>query len=161
MCVFKYNDGGRKEAGYKGEASDCVTRSIAIVTGKSYQQVYDELNKLSEFEKLSKKKKKRSSSNKGVYKVTYKKYLLELGMKWVPLMAIGKGCTTHLKAEELPKGRLLVSVSKHLTAVLNGVINDTHDCSREGTRCVYGYFTFDKNKERDLVLKSVLHETEA
>jgi len=25
-------------------------------------------------------------------------------------------------------------------AVIDGVINDTYDCSREGTRCVYGYW---------------------
>ncbi len=29
---------------------------------------------------------------------------------------------------------------RHYTAVIDGVINDTHDPSREGTRCVYGYW---------------------
>jgi hypothetical protein len=24
--------------------------------------------------------------------------------------------------------------------VIDGVIHDTHDCSRNGTRCVYGYY---------------------
>jgi hypothetical protein len=56
-------------------------------------------------------------------------------------MAIGSGCAVHLRAEELPKGRLLVKVSGHLTAVIDGVLYDTHDCSRRGTRCVYGYFS--------------------
>jgi hypothetical protein len=46
-----------------------------------------------------------------------------------------------LCASELPQGALLVKVSKHLTAVIDGVIHDTHDCSRGGTRCVYGYFS--------------------
>jgi hypothetical protein len=41
---------------------------------------------------------------------------------------------------ELPIGRLIVSVSKHLVAVVDGVIHDTHDPSRAGTRCVYGYW---------------------
>ena len=54
---------------------------------------------------------------------------------------IGRGCTVHLRAEELPTGRLVVSLSKHVTAVVNGVIRDTHDPSHGGTRCVYGYFT--------------------
>jgi len=53
-------------------------------------------------------------------------------------MAIGQGCKVHLRAEELPPGRLVVQVSKHVTAVIDGVIYDTHDCSRGGTRCVYG-----------------------
>ncbi len=38
-------------------------------------------------------------------------------------------------------GRLIVSVSKHMTAVIDGVIHDTHNPSRDGTRCVYGYWT--------------------
>jgi hypothetical protein len=56
-------------------------------------------------------------------------------------MRIGQGCTTHLRRSELPTtGRLIVSVSKHITAVIDGVIHDTHDPSRRGTRCVYGYW---------------------
>lgn len=46
----------------------------------------------------------------------------------------------HLRDGELPEGRLIVRVSGHLVAVINSVIHDTHDPSREGTRCVYGYF---------------------
>jgi hypothetical protein len=46
----------------------------------------------------------------------------------------------HLRAEELPGGRLIVKVSKHVVAVIDGVINDSHDPSRGGTRCVYGYY---------------------
>jgi len=55
-------------------------------------------------------------------------------------MFIGSGCRVHLRSKELPMGTLIVSVSKHLTTVIDGVINDTHDCSRDGTRCVYGYW---------------------
>jgi hypothetical protein len=29
----------------------------------------------------------------------------------------------------------------HLTAVIDGVLYDTHDCSWRDTRCVYGYFS--------------------
>jgi hypothetical protein len=57
-------------------------------------------------------------------------------------MEIGKGCKVHLRADELPKGKIICSVSRHLVAVIDGVINDTHDCSRDGNRCVYGYYTF-------------------
>lgn len=64
----------------------------------------------------------------------------DLGWTWVPTMQIGQGCKVHLRAEELPAGRLVVSVSKHETAVIDGVINDIYDCSRDGTRCVYGYY---------------------
>jgi hypothetical protein len=136
---FITNDGGRKAAGYLGLASDCVTRSIAIVTGKPYQEVYNSLNNLA---KAESGKKKRSSARNGVHKSTYHKYLLSLGLKWTPTMLIGQGCKVHLKKDELPSGKLIVRVSKHLTAVIDGAIHDTFDCSRGGTRCVYGYYSF-------------------
>ena len=47
----------------------------------------------------------------------------------------------NLKKDELPSGTLIVSCSKHITVVKNGVLHDTYDCSRRGTRCVYGYWT--------------------
>lgn len=31
--------------------------------------------------------------------------------------------------------------SKHLTCVKDRVLYDTYDCSRDGTRCVYGYWS--------------------
>ena len=50
----------------------------------------------------------------------------------------------HLTASDLPSGRLIVAVSRHLVAVIDGVIHDTHDPSRGGTRCVYGYFSRER-----------------
>lgn len=70
----------------------------------------------------------------------FKDYMAELGFRWVATMAIGAGCRTHLRADELPAGRLVVAVSKHYTAMLDGVVHDTFDPSRCGTRCVYGYW---------------------
>ena len=137
---FIYDDGGRKNAGYKGQTRDCVTRSIAIVTGKPYKEVYDALNQLSESERIGKRKKSKSNARIGVYRRTYEKYLKSLGYEWIPTMKIGSGCKVHLRADELPKGKLIVSVSKHITAVINGVIHDIYDPSRNGTRCVYGYY---------------------
>ena len=55
-------------------------------------------------------------------------------------MSIGSGCRVHLRADEPPPGRLIVKISRHYTAVIDGVIPDTHDASRGGTRCVYGYW---------------------
>ena len=136
-----YNDGGRSKYFKAEKVGDCVTRAIAIATGKDYKEVYDELNALAKQERRGKKKKGRSSSRNGVYKATYKKYLESLGWQWHPTMMIGQGCKVHLREDELPNGRLLVEVSGHLTCVIDGVLYDTHDCTREGSRCVYGYFT--------------------
>lgn len=139
---YQLNDGGRKAAGYAGGTGDCVTRAIAIATGKPYQEVYDALNEAAQAER-PRRGRKRSAARTGVFRRTYERYLLSLGFKWTPTMQIGQGCTVHLRADELPAGRLVVTVSKHLVAVIDGVIHDTHDPSRDGTRCVYGYYKKD------------------
>jgi hypothetical protein len=139
------NDGGRAIAGYKGKANDCVVRSIAIISGKPYREVYDECADIMGRMPRSKRRKSsagvRSAAN-GVYttSVLFKRYMASLGFVWTPTMGIGTGCTVHLRASELPKGWLIVSVSRHYTAVIDGVIWDTHDPSRCGRRCVYGYW---------------------
>lgn len=137
---FVFHDGGRA-AGYKGKTGDCVTRSIAIATERTYQEVYDALNRLAEAERISKRKRRRSSSRTGVFRQTYQAYLESLGWRWTSTMSIGSGCQVHLRSSELPPGPLIVKVSRHLTAVIDGVLYDSHDCSRGGKRCVYGYFS--------------------
>jgi hypothetical protein len=138
---FVFDDGGRARAGYKGTTGDCVTRSIAIVTGRPYQEVYDALNELARSERTGRRKKKRSNSRTGVFRRSYQRYLESLGWKWTSTMSIGSGCKVHLRTSELPAGPLAVKVSRHLTAVIDGVLHDTHNCSRCGTRCVYGFFS--------------------
>lgn len=140
MIQFQYNDGGRAAAGFNGKAADCVTRAIAIATGKPYSEVYDALNELAKRERKGKRKRGVSNSRTGVYKPTKRRYLESLGWRWVPTMFIGQGCKVHLRASELPKGRIIVGLSKHSAAVIDGVLQDIYDCSRDGTRCVYGYF---------------------
>lgn len=138
---FVYSDGGRSKYFKADKVGDCVVRAIANATGKDYKAVYDDINELSKRERTGSRKLGKSSARNGVYKSTIKKYIEGvLGWSWFPTMAIGSGCQTHLTAEELPKGVLIVSVSKHLTCVKDGVIYDTFDCSRNGTRCVYGYW---------------------
>lgn len=141
--TFKYNDGGRAAAGYKGTAGDCVCRAICIATGLPYDEVYDRLSEgnLNQRRVKGAKPNQRSARN-GIYtkRKWFKDYMLELGFEWVPTMTVGSGCKVHLTADELPKGKIICSVSRHVVAVIDGVINDTHDCSREGKRCVYGYW---------------------
>ncbi|MDB4845784.1 hypothetical protein N8086_02175 [Pelagibacteraceae bacterium] len=144
----KFDDGGRAEAGYKGKAGDCVVRSIAIVTGLSYKKIYNDLYQENILFRTTSKtklarslKKKNDSPRTGTQRVVLKKYLKNLGWNWTPTMFIGQGCKVHLKKDELPSGTLIVSCSKHITVVKNGVLYDTYDCSRNGKRCVYGYWS--------------------
>ena len=140
--AFEYNDGGRAQAGYKGQANDCVVRAIAIATEQPYKKVYKELHA------LNRKNNGRylggrnpSPRNAGTAMRTIKEYLAELGWKWTPTMGIGTGCTVHLHSKELPAGRIIVRVSKHMAAVIDGVVHDTYQPDRDGSRAVYGYFT--------------------
>jgi hypothetical protein len=135
---FVYDDGGRAAAGRKGDTRDCVVRAIAIATGRPYGWVYDEINAAAATERP--RTRKRSNARTGVQRTTWQPYIEGFGWKWVPTMKVGAGCKVHLRASELPPGRLIVRVSRHMCAVIDGVIHDTHDPSRDGQRCVYGYF---------------------
>lgn len=136
---FTYDDGGRSAAGYRGDAGDCVTRAIAIATGLPYQEVYDSLHVAIKGQRLLRARKR--SPRDGVPKRVTRKYLEALGWKFTPTMSIGSGCRVHLRREELPPGRIIAQVSRHMVAVIDGMIRDTHDPSRAGTRCVYGYWS--------------------
>ena len=137
---FVFDDGGREAAGFKGKTGDCVCRAIAIATEMPYKEVYDLINETAKSERASKRKRGKSSARTGVYIGTIRKVMERLGWKWHPTMAIGKGCTVHLRKDELPSGRLVVSVSRHEVAVIDGVVHDTYDCTRDGSRCVDGYY---------------------
>jgi len=142
--VWVYDDGGRKAAGFDGTTGDCVTRAIAIATGLPYREVYDAINAAAAHERpgawTRRRGTRRSHARTGVYRATKDRVLIALGWTWTPTMTIGSGCRVHLRRDELPSGRLIVKVSKHTVAVIDGVIRDTHDPSRGGTRCVYGYW---------------------
>ncbi len=134
---YQYNDGGRADAGFKGETGDCVVRAIAIAAGLEYKDVYRAITKISG-----------ESPRSGVHRRYVNRFLESVGFVWKPTMGIGTGCTVHLCAGELPRGRLVVRVSKHVVAVVDGVVHDNHDSRRDGTRCVYGYW-FEKENSHE------------
>lgn len=157
---FVYHDGGRKAAGFRGTTGDCVTRAIAIASGVPYREVYDELFRRAKARKtegeipesvlrelppdrarrIKAARTRRNSPRNGVGREVYEPYLLELGFAFEATMGIGTGCRVHLRADELPSGRLVCRLSRHLVAVVDGVVFDTYDPRRGGTRCVYGFY---------------------
>ena len=128
---FVQTDGGRSKYYRASSVGDCVTRAAALATGRDYKEVYDLIRRVTG-----------ESPRDGLTKEASRKAMEALGGVWHPTMTIGSGCTVHLRADELPKGRLVVALSGHLAAVVDGVLYDNHDCSRLGTRCVYGYWKF-------------------
>lgn len=145
-CEFRYDDGGRAAAGYKGDAGDCVTRAIAIAAQLPYESVRQAIATGQSTQRITRGTAKNPSPDKGV--LTNRKWFLDymksIGWKFIPTMGIGSGCKVHLLADELPKGRIICRVSKHWVAVIDGVIHDTGIPDRNGTRCVYGYWVEDK-----------------
>ena len=130
---FSYNDGGRAKYFSASKVGDCVTRAIAIATDTDYKDVYNKITDIVGY-----------TPRNGVRKTDTKKVMKAFGGVWHACMTIGSGCKVHLADNEIPmRGRIVCSVSKHVCAVIDGVINDTYDASRDGGRCVYGYWTFN------------------
>lgn len=146
------DDGGRSAAGFRGAAGDCVARSVAIASRLPYSEIYARLAAGNGAQR-GRRGKRSASARNGVQtsRKWFRDYMASLGFEWTPTMLIGQGCKVHLLAGELPTGRLVVALSKHLTAVVDGVIRDTFDPSRTSVvndergyrlshRCVYGYW---------------------
>jgi hypothetical protein len=128
------NDGGRAAAGFEGRTGDCVTRALAIAMERPYAEVYADMAAGNKNERITKRTSKaagKRSARNGIYtsRKWFKDYMARQGWKWTPCMAVGQGCTVHLNENELPKGRLIVAVSKHYTCVVDGVIHDTFNPS--------------------------------
>lgn len=130
---FIFDDGGRSASGKFGRkrVGDCVVRALAIAMRRNYAEVHADLWNLSG-----------SNPDSGVQvrENWFKRYMEDHGFLWTATMCRGSGCRVHLNPSELPSGRIVVRVSKHLVAMVDGVIHDNHDCSRAGMRCVYGYW---------------------
>ena len=149
--TYEFDDGGRKAAGWKGNGGDCVARAIAIASGRPYQEIYDRLAEGNATQRTSKRERQsqaatgRRTALHGIFtkRKWFKDYMKELGFEWTATMGIGTGCQDHVRADELPSdGRLVLMLSKHAAAYVDGVLRDTFDCSRAGKRCVYGYYTY-------------------
>lgn len=132
---YRYSDGGRAAAGFRGNAGDCAVRAIAIASERPYAEVYAALAG------LNSRTGKRSARN-GIWTEDAKRYMSSIGWRWIPTMGIGTGCVTNLSS--LPAGRIVARVSKHYVAVIDGVAYDNHDSTRGGNRCVYGYWVKDE-----------------
>ncbi|MBV9344668.1 MAG: hypothetical protein JOZ03_06720 [Gammaproteobacteria bacterium] len=115
-------------------------RAIAIATGRSYREIYAELAAVAAAE-TSRGTRRRNHPRTWLRQSTVRRFLEAHGWTFVTTTTPGGRPRLRLRAVELPAGRILVALSRHLCAVVDGVLHDTYDCSRAGTRRVYGYFT--------------------
>ena len=128
-----YDDGGRSRY-FKGNARDCVCRSIAIVLGQDYKEIYNHI-----FAMMG------ESPRNGVNTRTakFKRLMESLGFTWVATSGIGSHQAVHLVKGELPDGRLVCSMAGHYTAVVNNQVRDIIDPRTNDLwdyRKVYGYW---------------------
>lgn len=138
---FVFDDGGREDAGYKGMAGDCVVRSVAIATGEDYKTIYEAMWAIVRRQReAGVKGADKVSPRSGVPRGVYEQYLFENGWEWHTQMRVGQKARTHVLPYELPREDVIVRLSGHMSAIVNGEIHDTFDPSREGTRTVYGFF---------------------
>ena len=168
MIDWKYDDGGRADSGRRGPAGDCVTRAIAIATparclstsdgfpcaafetpGRRYDWIYRALFHRIKIEPTTGLILRRKSPKWGVPRRVYHPYLVErLGFTWTGIRKVGgsretiPSCITmRVRPEDLPDhSPMILRLNKHLCAVIDGVVHDLSDPSRNGTRCVYGYY---------------------
>jgi hypothetical protein len=141
---WTFNDGGRAAAGFKGTTGDCAVRAIAIACEMPYVEAYALVNEHCAREVPSKSRRGKSAARTGIHTPVMHACMRGLGWRWVATVRPGdRSPRMHVTPEELPQGRVILRLSKHFAASLDGVIHDTEDCSRGGTRLVYGYWEKD------------------
>lgn len=138
---FQYNEGGRRSSKYRPNHYRCVVTAIAIATGKPYTDVYSALNPNNIITKPSDKTSRYAIQRQ--MKEAAHRYLLSLGYEWVNTRVL-------FHPKNLPQGTIIVSVTKELIAVINGVINHTSpNYNYSGSRLIYGYYTKNDNQKKN------------
>src|SRR5262245_26937870 len=155
-CGFVEDDGGRsrsqvaRAARRKKSTGDCAARAITIATGKNYDEVHDALTLHSLRQTYSAPSDNAYAKwnrgkggvcafdpDHGCSEEAVGSYLKSFGWKFTST----KDQKVRLRADELPRGRLIVSISRHLVAVIDGVIHDTFNCGKAGRAQVKGYWS--------------------
>ena len=106
---------------YKRHIDDCTLRAISLLTGKSWNEVYEELSRLANRDGLM--------MDSVVFIENYldNKYPRECHYS----KTIGEF------AKEYPFGKYAVTTLGHITAIIDGVIYDTFDPSNRVMRCAW------------------------
>jgi hypothetical protein len=152
---WTYSDGGRRRAGYKGYAGDCVARAIALAFDQpnDYRTIYNYLARGQQA-----RGRKRSARN-GVASATSAPFLKAHGAVHTDLLdgetfykakKTGRALTLRpLRPENFPElmnGSFIICFERHFAAMREGVIFDTHDptidyrYNRRSLRPVLGYW---------------------
>lgn len=130
MIKYIYDDGGRKEAGFRGGASDCLTRAIAILTKRPYGEVYKEVGDYFDEAGWSRSGARgvftrRSGRTRNAYTVQ-KRLIHEFGFIKVPCkLPDGRWPTLTQAWNEF--GDHMFTTTKHIAAIADGALRDCTD----------------------------------
>lgn len=101
--------------------NDCVVRAISLVEGKSWDKTYKELSEIARKEGIL------------LDDVNFVEHYLDKRYK----RACHYSKTVGGFAKEYNRGKFLVTMEGHITAVVDGIIYDTFDCSEKRMWCAW------------------------
>ena len=139
---FVHNDGGRAAAGFRGQAGDCVTRALAIATGRPYRDVYREVNTLIA---IRAKNLKKSSARLGIVPNMLTHIMKHFGFEHTNVTKITGTDVKHIsrenyKAGVFPEGVIIARLKRHVCVIKDGVVHDTFNPAEHGKTVLYGYW---------------------
>ena len=124
--AYVYDDAGQTRS-HKG--GWCGVRAVAIATGMQWSDVEKHLRPICKAGKTG------GAISRGIYREDLDTALADLGWVW---RAAQHPEGRKARPADLPAGRLIARQAHHITAVIDGVVHDTWDCSR---KMVYGYWS--------------------
>ena len=134
MIDYRYDDGGREAAGYRGKTGDCVVRAIAICTGEDYRGVYLTIAEhmkrngyaASGNAYATRERNRKAPRSKGqIAARRVQDHVLEAyGFRKVRLPAGERPTFTEAHHQF---GDCVVGTTKHVAAIVDGALRDTFD----------------------------------
>ena len=134
MIDYRYDDGGRAAAGYRGKTGDCVVRAIAICAREDYRAVYLTMaehmkrngyaasgNAYATRERNSKTPRRRGQLTA---RRVQDRVLEAYGFRKVRLPAGERPTFTEAHHQF---GDCIVVTTKHVAAIVDGALRDTFD----------------------------------
>ena len=161
MIDYRYDDGGRAAAGYRGKSGDCVVRAIAICASEDYRAVYATMAE------QMKRNGYAASGNAYATRERYRKAPRRRGLLKARrvqdrvLEAYGFQ-KVRLPAEERPTfteahhrfGDCVVGTTKHVAAIVDGALRDVFD----GRTYEWDYETRERKAQSVWVVRQATEE---
>ena len=117
-------DGGRKAAGFDGDAGDCGVRAVAIVSHLSYQEAHDRFNYDEE-------------ADEGIANMSIGEFLRELG--WTSISLHKRKINVREAAQEFGNGLVIAKMLKygHFVGIRDSKYHDNWNSGELRAECIH------------------------